>query len=219
MAATDTKPISVLLVDDHEVVRVGLRTLFEGHPRIRVVGEAGTVAAALEKCLALKPDLVLLDIRMPDGNGFDACQEIQKQCPDTRVLILTSFADDQIVLNALDAGADGYLLKEIDSDALSRAIEKVADGQSILDPAVTRRVLSCIRSGEPNSVPDRITLLSPQEKRVLALVAVGKTNKEIAVDLKLSDKTVKNYLSNAMDKLQVSRRSQAAAIFAQHQSR
>jgi two-component system, NarL family, response regulator DevR len=215
MQPTDHRPINVLLADDHEVVRVGLRTLFEGHSRIRIVGEASTVASAIEKCVALQPDLVLLDIRMPDGNGFVACESIQKLCPETRVLILTSFADDQTVLNALDAGADGYLLKEIDSEALSSAIEKVADGQSILDPAVTRRVLALIRPGEPNSAQDRIALLSAQERRVLALVAEGKTNKEIALDLKLSDKTVKNYLSNAMDKLQVSRRSQAAAFFAQ----
>jgi two-component system, NarL family, response regulator DevR len=213
----DGQIINVLLVDDHEVVRIGLRTLFDGHPRIRVVGEAGTVATAIEKCIALQPNVVLLDIRLPDGNGFDACETIQKQCPDTRVLILTSFADDQTVLNALDAGADGYLLKEIDSEGLSCAIEKVAAGQSILDPAVTRRVLARLRPGESNSSQDRIALLSPQERRVLALVAEGKTNKEIAMDMKLSDKTVKNYLSNAMDKLQVSRRSQAAAFFAQQQ--
>lgn len=218
MQPTDSSIIRVLLADDHEIVRVGLRALFEGHPRIRIVGEADSVASTIQQCIALQPNLVLLDIRMPDGNGFTACEHIQKHCHDTRILILTSFADDQTILNALDAGADGYLLKEIDSEALSNAIEKVAAGHSILDPVVTRRVLARMRPGEPNSAQDRIALLSPQERRVLALVAEGKTNKEIALDMKLSDKTVKNYLSNAMDKLQVSRRSQAAAFFAQQQS-
>jgi len=158
-------------------------------------------------------------VRLPGGDGFVACEKIQKECPETRVLILTSFADDQTVLNALDAGADGYLLKEIDSDALIQAIEKIAAGQSVLDPAVTRRVLSRIRPGDAATGADRIALLSHQERRVLALVAEGKTNKEIAVAMELSDKTVKNYLSNALDKLQVSRRSQAAAFYAQYASR
>jgi DNA-binding NarL/FixJ family response regulator len=214
MPQTETSPIKVLLVDDHEIVRVGLKTLFEGHPRIQIVGEAGTVAGAIEECARLRPDLVLLDVRLPDGNGFNACEQIQKQSPETRVLILTSYADDQVVLNALDAGADGYLLKEIDSEALIRAIEKVAAGQSVLDPAVTRRVLSRIRPGDATTSTDKLALLSHQEHRVLALVAEGKTNKEIAVQMGLSDKTVKNYLSNLLDKLALSRRSQAAAFYA-----
>jgi DNA-binding NarL/FixJ family response regulator len=219
MPQIETSPIRVVIVDDHIIVRVGLKTLLDGHPRIQIVGEADTVKSAVEETLRLKPDLVLLDVRLPDGDGFDACDKIQKDCPETRVLILTSFADDQTILNALDAGADGYLLKEIDSDALIRAIEKVAAGQSVLDPAVTRRVLSRIRPGDTASGADRIALLSLQERRVLALVAEGKTNKEIALSMDLSDKTVKNYLSNALDKLQVSRRSQAAAFYAQYSSR
>jgi two-component system response regulator DevR len=219
MSPIDPHPIRVLLVDDHEIVRVGLKTLFEGHPRIQIVGEAGTVKAAVEECGRLKPDLVLLDVRLPDGNGFDACEQIQKQSPETRVLILTSYTDDQVVLNALDAGADGYLLKEIDGEALVRAIEKVVAGQSVLDPAVTRRVLSRIRPGEAHTSADKLSLLSPQERRVLALVAEGKTNKEIGLDMGLSDKTVKNYLSNVLDKLELSRRSQAAAFYAQNSGR
>jgi two-component system, NarL family, response regulator DevR len=208
--------IRLLLVDDHQVVRLGLMTLLAHYKDIEVVGEAGTVTAAVEQTLRLKPDLVMMDVRLPDGNGFDACRQIRSQAPDVRVLFLTSFADEQVVIESIDAGADGYLLKEIDEPALVRAIRDVAAGQSILDPAITRRVLERAKTPSTPSGRDRWATLSPQERRVVALVAQGKTNKEIGLDLHLSDKTVKNYLSNVLEKLSISRRSQAAAFYVQH---
>ncbi|MBI4663663.1 MAG: response regulator transcription factor [Verrucomicrobia bacterium] len=210
----EMKRIRVLIVDDHEVVRIGLRTLLGRFPHIEVVGEAATAAAALAEMERATADVLLLDVRLPDGSGFDVCRQVQTMPGEPRVLILTSFADDEIVFEAIAAGADGYLLKEIDGEGLVKAIEKVAAGQSILDPAVTGRVLGRMKNlADP---PSKMDLLSTQERRVLALVAEGKTNKEIAADLGLSDKTIKNYLSNVLDKLHLSRRSQAAAFFVQH---
>ncbi len=218
MNQPESKSIRLLIVDDHKVVRLGLHTLLSRHNGIEVVGEAGTSAAAVEQTAGLKPDVVLMDVRLPDGNGFEACRQIRRVQPDTRVLFLTSFADEEIVLESIDAGGDGYLLKEIDEENLVQAIRNVAAGKSILDPAVTRRVLERVKNtdthlGAPSTT--RLGSISPQERRVLALVAEGKTNKEIGVALGLSDKTVKNYLSNIMEKLQVTRRSQAAAYFVQ----
>jgi two-component system, NarL family, response regulator DevR len=214
---TETKPIRILLVDDHLVTRLGLRTLLGGFSHLEIVGEAASVAEAVAEATRLTPDLVLLDVRLPDGSGFEACRKMQKLGLHARVLVLTSFADDELIFESIAAGADGYLLKEIDSEGLVRAIENVADGKSILDPAVTRRVLSRVRLAEVNAQSkNKLDLLSAQERRVLALVAEGKTNKEIAAKMGLSDKTVKNYLSNMLDKLKVSRRSQAAAMFVQH---
>ena len=216
MNPPDTKPVRLLIVDDHKVVRLGLHTLLSRHNGIEVVGEAGTASAAVEETARLSPDVVLMDVRLPDNNGFEACRQIRKSRPETRVLFLTSFADEEIVLESIDAGGDGYLLKEIDEENLVRAIINVAAGQSILDPAVTRRVLERVKNPEALAGKDKYEMLSPQERRVLALVAEGKTNKEIGVALGLSDKTVKNYLSNILDKLQLARRSQAAAFFVQH---
>jgi len=219
MNTNETRPIRLLIVDDHQVVRLGLRTLLGRYSDIEVVGEAGTVAAAMEDTARLQPTVVLMDVRLPDGNGFEACRRIRKAQPDTRVLFLTSFADEEIVLESIDAGGDGYLLKEIDDESLVRAIRSVALGQSILDPAVTRRVLERVKNPEAPAGKDKLEMLSPQERRVLALVAEGKTNKEIGSALGLSDKTVKNYLSNILEKLQFTRRSQAAAFFVQHSGR
>jgi len=214
---TTIRPISVLLVEDHEVTRVGLRSLLRGFEHLNVVGEAETVADAVARAEKLKPDVILMDIRLRDGTGFDACRRIQKLGLDCRVLFLTSFADDDVLFEAIACGADGYLLKEINSQSLVSAIENVAAGKSILDPAVTRRVLARVKhAGAPGPADDRISKLSPQEFRIVSLVAEGKTNKEIAAALGLSDKTVKNYLSNAMEKLNTSRRSQTAALFVQH---
>jgi two-component system response regulator DevR len=208
------KAIRVLIVEDHVVTRVGLRTLLAGFPQINVVGEAGGVASALAEAASCQPDVMLLDVRLPDGNAFNVCREMQKLGLDTQILILTSYADDETIFQSIAAGADGYLLKEIDGEGLLRAIENVAAGNSILDPAVTRRVLSRVRLPAAECEPkNKLNLLSAQERRVLAFVAEGKTNKEIAVEMGLSDKTVKNYLSNTLDKLDVSRRSQAAAVF------
>ena len=207
-------PIRLLLVDDHEVVRLGLRTLLRREPNVEVVGEAGTAVGAVEDCLRLNPDVVLMDVRLPDGTGIEACREIRSTCPATRVIFLTSFADEDAVFATIAAGADGYLLKEIDGAGLLRAIRSVAQGQSILDPAVTERVLAQLRPLTTQGEASQQVPLSRQEQRVLGLVADGRTNKEIASSLKLSDKTIKNYLGTIFQKLHVTRRSQAAAFFA-----
>ncbi|KAF0172564.1 MAG: two component LuxR family transcriptional regulator [Limisphaerales bacterium] len=214
--ATSNKCIRLLLVDDHEVVRSGLGALLGQHGELEVVGEAGTVAAALETAERLKPDVVLLDVRLPDGSGFEACRSLHKLTPPVKVIILTAFADDEIVMQAIGSGAEGYLLKEIDEQGLVRAIKEVAEGRSILDPAVTRRVMNRVKDGAGSPPAGKLDRLSAQERRVLELVAQGKTNKEIGLAMGLSDKTVKNYLSNLMEKLQMNRRSQAAAFFVQH---
>jgi len=214
MPRPESKSIRLLLVDDHKVVRSGVKALLSGTGNIDVVGEAGTVVEAVSVAARLKPDLVLMDVRLPDGSGIDACREIRTARPETRVLFLTSFADDDAVLATILAGADGYLLKEIDEDGLIRAIETVAAGSSILDPSVTQRVLTRIKDQASRAGEQKGADLSPQEQKVVALVAEGQTNKEIAVALGLSDKTVRNYLSNIFQKLQVSRRSQAAALYA-----
>lgn len=216
MATTTTNRIRLLLVDDHEVVRAGLGALLAQHAELEVVGEAGTVAGALETAARLKPDVVLLDVRLPDGSGFEACRNLHQLTPPVKVIILTAFADDEIVMQAIGSGAEGYLLKEIDELGLVRAIKEVAEGRSILDPAVTRRVFKRVNEGTAAPQASKLDRLSAQERRVLELVAQGMTNKEIGLAMTLSDKTVKNYLSNLMEKLQMSRRSQAAAFYVQH---
>lgn len=210
-----SKRIRLVLVDDSEVVRVGLRALLGTEPTLEVVGEASSVASAVEKCASLSPDVVLLDIRLPDGTGVDACRQILKRTPTARVLILTSIIDNTIVDEAIRAGAHGYLLKEVDGRGLMHAIREVAEGKSILDPAVTARVMQLVKAGNTGSGRDAFGSLSPQEKRVLALIAEGCTNKEVGLKLGLSEKTVKNYLSTVFEKLHVSRRAEAAVIYAQ----
>ena len=207
--------IRLMLVDDHEVVRLGLRALFSQTGRVEVVAEAGTVADAIERAAKHRPDLVLMDLRLPDGTGLDACRDILSANPGTRVLFVTSHSDEEAVTSTILAGAAGYLLKEIGSKALINAIETVYGGESILDPKVTRAVLNRMSLLATGVVARRANdeKLSPQERRILGLVVEGKTNKEIAKALALSDKTVKNYLSNAFQKLNVRRRSQAAALF------
>jgi two-component system, NarL family, response regulator DevR len=215
MTVSAKKRIRVMLVDDSEVVRMGLRTLLSAEAALEIVGEAGSVATAVEGAARLKPEVLLLDLRLPDGSGFEACRQILKRLPETRVLILTSVVDDTLVDEAIRAGTHGYLLKEINGRGLVQAIFDVAAGKSILDPAVTARVMQLVKSGTGR---DALAVLSPQERRVLALIAEGKTNKEVGNELGLSEKTVKNYLSNIFEKLHVSRRAQAAAIYAQRPS-
>lgn len=209
-------PISLLLVDDSELVRRGLKALL-GNPeytaRLKVVGEAVSVASAIAETARLRPDLVVLDLRLPDGSGLVACRQILENFPGTRILILTSIIDDNLVQEALKSGAHGYLLKEIDSRGLYQAIIDVSAGKFILDPAVTTHVLNLVRKGGEKKENQKIDLLSPQERRVLAFVSEGKTNKEIAELMALSDKTVKNYLSNIFEKLHLSRRTQAATFY------
>jgi two-component system response regulator DevR len=211
--------IRLVLVDDSEVVRAGLRSLLGTEPSLEIVADAATVASGVETVAKHKPDVVLLDIRLPDGSGIEACQQMIKRVPDTRVLILTSVLDDTIVDDAIRAGAHGYLLKEIDGRGLVNAIREVAAGKSILDPAVTARVMQLVKTGGSGAGRDAFASLSPQEKRVLALIAEGCTNKEVGVKLGLSEKTVKNYLSTVFEKLHVSRRAEAAVIYAQGKSR
>jgi two-component system response regulator DevR len=210
-------PIRVLLVDDHQIVRIGIKTALGSFKQIEFVGEAANCQEALEEIARLKPDVVLLDIRLPDGTGFDVCRQVRKHGPDTHILFLTSFADDGVVGEVLDCGADGFILKDNDPAGVVAAIENVASGRSVLDPAVTKRALEMLKAQSTGAGADhRMSLLSRQELRVIALVTQGKTNKEIGIELSLSDKTVKNYLSNAMEKLQVGRRSQVAAFYVQY---
>lgn len=219
------KTLNILIVDDSELVRTGLKTLLDARARalpvnLQVAGEAHSVSTAIAEASRLKPDLVLMDIRLPDGTGFEACRKIIAQNSDIKVLILTSVIDDNLVYEAMSSGAHGYLLKEINALGLCQAIVDVAAGKFILDPAVTTRVLNLIRSGNTGSNSphdaDKLSILSAQEHRVLAYVAAGKTNKEIAEQMELSDKTVKNYLSNIFEKLKISRRSQAAVLYVEN---
>lgn len=205
------KKVRLLLVDDHEVVRLGLRTLFAKYERLQVIGEAGTAKDAVIEAKRLRPDVVLMDLRLPDESGITACREILSAAADIRVLFLTSYSDEDAVRATVLAGASGYLLKQIGGQALADAIAAVAEGQSILDPRITQSVLNQLTGARLNA--QREEELSPQERRVLAHVVEGKTNKQIAAALGLSDKTVKNYLSNAFQKLQVTRRSHAAVLF------
>lgn len=211
-------PITLLLVDDHEMVRQGVRLLLLKASRIAVTGEAGTMAEAVKEAARLRPTVVLMDLRLPDGSGVEACREIRSRAPRTRVIFLSSVEDDEAVLASIAAGADGYLLKTIGGAALVQAVETVAAGQSILDPSVTQRVLARMRTGARPSGGGMTEELSPQERRVLELVTEGKTNKEIASALDLSPKTVRNYLSNVFQKLQVTRRSQAAVLYSKRYS-
>jgi len=217
--------VDILIVDDSELVRTGLKTLLETHSRttgiaLRVLGEASSAGTAVSEAIRLKPDVVLLDIRLPDASGLEACRQILSLDSEIKVLILTSVIDDSLVYEAMSAGAHGYLLKEIDVLGLCQAIIDVAAGKFILDPAVTSRVFNLMRSGStpPHPESDRLSLLSAQERRVLALVAEGKTNKEIGEQMTLSAKTVKNYLSNIFEKLKISRRSQAAVLYTESRS-
>lgn len=205
--------IRLLLVDDHEVLRLGLKALFTDTDDIQVVGEAGTRAAAISEANRLHPDVILMDVRLPDGSGIEACREIRNLLPETRIVFLTSFVDDEAVMATIMAGAKGFLLKEISGEELTRAVKTVAEGQSILDPVTTKRVLATMQHLSGGSPDGRKESLAPQEMKVLTLVAEGQTNKEIASALGLSDKTVGHYLENIFQKLQVTRRSQAAAEF------
>ena len=209
-----SKTLRLLLVDDHQVVLLGLQALFSSVQDFEIVGTARNAAQAMAEFARLLPDVVLLDVRLPDRSGFEVCREMKRTVPGARVVILTSHADDEIVLKAITAGADGYLLKEIDTAHLITSIQKVGAGESILDPAISKSVMELLRSGRSSNRPaDRFEQLSPQERRILEQVSKGKTNKEIAMEMSLSDKTVKNYFSNILEKLQMSRRSQAAAFF------
>ena len=211
---TANRRLSILIVDDHEVVREGLVALLGRRPEFSVVGEAGTVAEAIDAARRFRPDLVIMDVRLPDGSGVEACREIRAEMPETRVVMLTSYPDEDAVLSAIIAGASGYLLKQVRARDLVAALLAVGRGESLLDPAVTGRVLERVRRIATADQPDELAQLTSQEQKILLLVAEGKTNKEIAAEVFLSDKTVKNYVSSILGKLNLERRAQAAAYMA-----
>jgi len=211
-----TKTLSLLIVDDHEVVRQGLVALLDRREGFQVVAEAGTAAEAVEQARRFQPDIVVMDVRLPDGTGIEACREIRAELPATRVVMLTSYPDEEAVLSAIVAGAAGYLLKQIRARDLVAALEAVGRGESLLDPAVTAKVLDRVRRMATGEAADELSMLTSQERKILLLVAEGKTNKEIAADVFLSDKTVKNYVSSILSKLNLERRAQAAAFVARH---
>jgi two-component system response regulator DevR len=220
--SASTPEIRLLLVDDSQLVRHGIRSVIEhepSQPRIVVVGEAASVQETLTTAAALNPDVILLDLRLPDGFGFTACRELLRRQPDVRILVLTSYMDDEYIYEAITAGAHGYLMKEIDPSGLVAAILRVAAGESIISPALTARVMALVRANAQPDPAKLFTTLSPQEKRVLDLVVLGKTNKEIGDKLGLSDNTVKNYLGSVFEKLNVKSRAQAAALYTQAQVR
>jgi len=207
----------VLLVDDHEVVRAGLRALIDSYEDLEVVGEAGTAEDGVRRVGYDAPDVVVMDVRLPDGSGIEACRDIRNRWPDVGVLILTSYADEEALMSAIMAGAAGYVLKRIDSDALVDSIRKVGRGESLLDPAMTEPLFDRLRG---STVDDPlIQRLSPQERRILDCIAEGKTNRQIADELYLAEKTVKNYVSNLLAKMEMSRRSEAAAYAARAATR
>ena len=216
---TDALPeqaLRVLVVDDHEVVRQGLVSMLDRRPGFQVVGQAGSVAESVALAARFEPDLVVMDVRLPDGSGIEACREIRAGRPETRVVMLTSYPDEEAVLSAIIAGASGYLLKQIRGRDLVSALESVGRGDSLLDPAVTEKVLERVRRIASGTDTDELADLTSQERKILLLVAEGKTNKEIAGEVFLSDKTVKNYVSSILSKLQLQRRTQAAAFVAKH---
>jgi DNA-binding NarL/FixJ family response regulator len=208
--------LRLVVVDDHEVVRQGLVALLDRRDAFQVVGEAGTVDEAMTVVRRMRPDLVIMDVRLPDGSGIEACRDIRSEMPEVRVVILTSYPDEEAVLSAIIAGASGYLLKQIRGRDLVSAVEAVGRGESLLDPAVTEKVLERVRRIAAGSYTDELASLTSQEQKILMLVAEGKTNKEIASEVFLSDKTVKNYVSSILSKLNLERRAQAAAYVAKH---
>lgn len=208
------REIRLLIVDDHEVVREGLRSLLARRKGLEVVGEAGSVAGAVDEARRSAPDVVIMDVRLPDASGIEACREIRAERPQTRVIMLTSYPDEEAVFASIVAGASGYLLKQVRAQALIEAIEAVARGASLLDPGVTEKVLERIRKMGMGAADEQLSQLSERERQILTLIAEGRTNKEIAKVVCLSDKTVRNYVSSILSKLNLTRRSAAAAFMA-----
>lgn len=211
--------IRVLLADDHEVVRVGVKVLLQQHPTLHVVAEAGTGEEAVKQAIDHRPDVVVMDIRMPGMSGIDACRQIVQQLPGTRVIMLTTYAEDEQLLAAIRAGAAGYVLKRIGSDELVRTIERVARGESAIDPTLTAAVFKEVIQSEKNKEISVFSDLSPQELRVMALIADGLTNREIAGRLFLGEGTVRNYVSSLLSKLNLSNRAEAAAFAVRHHAK
>jgi DNA-binding NarL/FixJ family response regulator len=209
----------ILLVDDHEVVRLGLRALLERHPQFEIVAEAATAREALEQVSQYAPDVVVMDIRLPGGSGIEACEEISEKYPNSKVIMLTSYAEDEMLFSAIRAGASGYVLKQIEGESLVRAIEAVGRGEALLDPAVTQRIFQEVRKAAKEEEASAFAALTQQEKHVLLLVSEGKTNREIAQALFLGEGTVRNYVSSILSKLGVRNRAEAAAYAVEHNLR
>jgi DNA-binding NarL/FixJ family response regulator len=213
---TKAAPLRVMLVDDHEIVRDGIKAMLDAEDDVVVTAQAGTVREAIDEAHRTRPDVVVMDVRLADGSGIEATREIRADHPDTRVLMLTSFADDEALFASIMAGASGYVLKQVKSGDLLRAIRAVGAGDSLLDPSITNAVLDRLRKGKHLLKDEKLARLSPQEERILTLVADGRTNKEIGDELHLAEKTVKNYVSSILSKLEVARRAEAAAYLARH---
>jgi two-component system, NarL family, response regulator DevR len=209
-------PLRVMLVDDHEMVRDGIRAMLDAEDDIVVTSEAGSVREAVDEAARTRPDVIVMDVRLSDGSGIEATREIRAARPETKVLMLTSFADDEALFSSIMAGASGYVLKQVKSGDLLRAIRAVGAGDSLLDPSVTNAVLDRLRRGKHLMKDEKLARLSPQEERILQLIAEGWTNRQIGDELHLAEKTVKNYVSSILSKLEVARRAEAAAYLARH---
>ena len=202
----------VFLLDDHEVVRRGLRELFDAEDDLTVVGEASSAEEALSRVPSTRPDVAVLDVRLPDGDGVEVCRDLRSAMPELKCLMLTSFADDEALFSAILAGASGYVLKQIKGGDLVTAVRRVAAGESLLDPSLTRQVMDRLRGEQVED--ERLARLTSQERNILELIAEGKTNRQIADELYLAEKTVKNYVSNLLSKMGFSRRTEAAVYAA-----
>lgn len=209
--------IRVFVVDDHEVVRRGVAALLEAEDDVEVVGEAGTVAQARPRIAATVPDVALLDMRLPDGDGIDLCRDVRSQNPDVRCIILTAHDDDEAVYAAVVAGASGYVLKDMRSASLIDAVRAVAQGRRLLDPAISRMAVTRMSASQPSASP--LDVLNTREREILELIAEGMTNRQIGETLALAEKTVKNYVSSLLAKLGIQRRTQAVAVQLEHRSR
>lgn len=206
-----TTKLRVMLVDDHEVVRQGIRSLIEAEPDMEVVGEAGSGKQAVDLAKIYSPQVIVMDVRMPEGGGVEACRDIRSGDPDVQIVMLTSYSDDEALFNSIMAGAAGFVLKQIRGRDLVEAVRTVGEGKSLLDPGVTARVLERLRKAKIEEKDSKLQRLSPQEERILDMIAEGSTNRQMAENLKLSEKTVKNYVSNILQKLEVARRAGAAS--------
>ncbi|HKJ26018.1 MAG TPA: response regulator transcription factor [Anaerolineales bacterium] len=208
--------LKILLVDDHEVVRLGIKALLSNYPEYEVIAEASNADEAIKTTTEYKPDVIIMDIRLPGKSGIDATKEIMEIEPDTKVIMLTSYAEDDLLFDAINAGAYGYILKQIGSDDLINALEAIGRGEALLDPALTQKVFKRVREASRKATDEAFATLSDQEMRILSLISEGKTNKEIAADIFLSEKTVRNYVSSILSKLSLRTRSEAAAYAVKH---